>query len=102
IDTFKRALAKKVKIIWGTDAVAGAHGRNTQDIVYRVNEGGQKPMDAIISATSLAAQSIRMDDKIGSIAPGMEADIVALDGDRLTDITASPRGVSRIKGGKCT
>jgi imidazolonepropionase-like amidohydrolase len=100
IDTFKRALAKKVKIIWGTDSVAGAHGRNTQDIVYRVNDGGQKPMDAIISATSLAAQSLQLDDKIGSIAPGMEADLVALDGDPLTDITAVRRVVFVMKGGK--
>jgi imidazolonepropionase-like amidohydrolase len=100
IDTFKRAVAKKVKIIWGTDSVAGAHGRNTQDIVYRVNDGGQKPMDAIISATSLAAQSLQLDDKIGSIAPGMEADLVALDGDPLTDITAVRRVVFVMKGGK--
>ena len=100
IDTFKRALAKKVKIVWGTDAVAGAHGRNTQDIVYRVTEGGQKPMDALVSATSVSAQSLRMEDKIGSIAAGLEADIVALDGDPLTDITAIRRVAFVMKGGK--
>src|SRR5262245_527980 len=100
IDTFKRALGKKVKIIWGTDSVAGAHGRNTQDIVYRVSDGGQRPMDAIIAATSLAAQSLQLDDKIGSIVPGMEADLVALDGDPLTDITAVRRVVFVMKGGK--
>jgi len=100
IDTFKRAQAKHIKIIWGTDAVAGAHGRNTQDIVYRVTEGGQKPMDAIISATSLAAQSLELDKKIGTIAPGMEADIVALEGDPLSDVTAVRRVAFVMKGGK--
>ena len=55
---FKRALAAKVKMPMGTDAVAGAHGQNAREIVTRVSEGGQNPMDAIISATSLAAESM--------------------------------------------
>ena len=68
-DTFKRALAKKVKMIFGTDGGAGAHGRNFEELVYRVSDGGQPPMDAIVSATSLSAESLRMQDRIGSIAP---------------------------------
>jgi imidazolonepropionase-like amidohydrolase len=99
-DTFKRALAKKVKMIFGTDGGAGAHGRNAEEIVYRVRDGGQPPMDAIVSATSLSAESLRMQDQIGSIAPGMEADIIATDGNPLQDITAVRRVAFVMKGGK--
>jgi imidazolonepropionase-like amidohydrolase len=99
-DVFKRAMARKVKMVFGTDAVAGAHGRNAEEFIYRVRDGGQAPMDAIISATSLAAQSIGLADRIGSIAPGMEADLVATDGDPRQDITAVRRVVFVMKGGK--
>src|SRR5262245_52044073 len=99
-DTFKRALAKKVKMIFGTDGGAGAHGRNFEELVYRVRDGGQPPMDAIVSATSLSAESLRMQDRIGSIARGMEADIIATDGNPLDDITAVRRVVFVMKAGK--
>ena len=99
-DTFKRALAKKVKMIFGTDGSAGAHGRNFEELVYRVRDGGQPPMDAIVSATSLSAESLRMQDRIGSIAAGMEADIIATDGNPLDDITSVRRVVFVMKGGK--
>ena len=59
-DTFKRALAKGVKIVQGTDAVAGSHGRLFEEMIYRVRDGGQKPMDAIVAATSTAAESLNM------------------------------------------
>jgi len=97
---FKRALASKVKMPMGTDAVAGAHGQNAREIVVRVNDGGQPAMAAIIGATSLAAQSMGLEKTTGSIAPGLEADIVALDGDPLQDITAVRRVVFVMKGGK--
>ena len=61
----------------GTDAVAGAHGHNADELVERVRQGGQKPMDAIISATSLAARSMRLDKTIGTLAAGYDADLVA-------------------------
>jgi imidazolonepropionase-like amidohydrolase len=99
-DTFKRALAKGVKIVQGTDAVAGAHGRMFEEMIYRVRDGGQKPMDAIIAATSMAAESLGMKNQIGTIAPGMQADIVATDGNPLDDITALRRVVFVMKGGK--
>jgi imidazolonepropionase-like amidohydrolase len=98
-DVFRRAMAKKVKIVLGTDAVAGAHGRNAEEFIYRVRDGGQKPMDAIVSGTSLAAASIELGDQIGAIAPGMEADLVAVDGNPLDDITAVRRVVFVMKGG---
>lgn len=89
LEGFKRALATPgLKIVWGTDAVAGAHGRNVEDLVCRVNEGGQKPVAAIISATSLNAEALGLGDQIGAIAPGLEADIIAVSGDPTKDITA--------------
>ena len=98
---FKTALSiKNLKIVFGTDAVAGAHGRNIEELIYRVQKGGQDPAAAIIAMTSLAAQSLNMGDKIGSIAPGMEADIVAVQGNPLQDITALRRVVFVMKGGK--
>jgi imidazolonepropionase-like amidohydrolase len=85
----KKAVATpNLKMVLGTDAVAGAHGHNADEIVERVRQGNQKPMDAIASATSLAAKSMRLDKTIGTLAAGYEADLVGLDGDPLTDITA--------------
>ncbi len=89
-----------LKMVFGTDAVAGSHGRNFQELVYRVQKGGQHPMQAILSATSLAAESLGLADRIGSIAPGYEADLIALDGDPLRDITALERVAFVMKGGK--
>lgn len=101
VEMFKRAVkVPKLKIVFGTDAVAGAHGRNVEEAIVRVRDGGQKPMDAIISMTSLAAQSLLLQDRIGSIAPGLEADLVAVDGDPLTDITALRRVRFVMKQGK--
>ena len=100
IDTFKRSLTRKVKIIFGTDVGAGGLGRNFEEFIYRVRDGGQSPMEAIVSATSRAAESIRMQDKIGTLAPGMEADIIAVDGNPLDDITAVRRVVFVMKSGK--
>ena len=101
LDTFKKALKHPgLKIIYGTDAVAGAHGRNYEEYIVRVRDGGQKPMDALISATSLSAQSLNLADQIGSIAPGMQADVVAFDGNPLDDVTASRRTVFVMKAGQ--
>ncbi len=99
--TFKEALKHPgLKIIYGTDAVAGAHGRNYEEYIVRVRDGGQNPMDALISATSLSAQSLNLGDQIGSLAPGMQADIVAFDGNPLQDLTAARRAVFVMKGGE--
>ncbi len=86
-------------IVNGTDAVAGAHGHNADELVERVREG-MKPMDAIVSATSLSARSMRLEKTIGTLAPGFDADIVALDGDPIADITAVTRVAFVMKGGK--
>ena len=98
---FKRALRTPgLKVIFGTDAVAGAHGRNAEELVCRVQAGGQSPMAAITSATSLTAESMRLGDQIGAIAPGMQADIIAVAGDPSTDITALRRVMFVMKGGR--
>jgi imidazolonepropionase-like amidohydrolase len=97
----KRAVATpKLKLVFGTDAVAGAHGHNVEELIVRVQEGRQKPMDALISGTSAAAASLGMGDRIGSIAPGLEADLIAVDGDPSQDITALRRVVFVMRGGK--
>jgi imidazolonepropionase-like amidohydrolase len=97
---FKRALAAKVKMPMGTDAVAGAHGQNARELLVRVTEGGQKPMDAIVSATSLAAESMGLGRELGTLATGMAADLVAVQGDPLQDITALRRVSFVMRGGK--
>jgi imidazolonepropionase-like amidohydrolase len=88
-----------LKIVYGTDAVAGAHGRNAEDFIHRVRDAGVKPMDAMVSANSLGAHALGMADQIGSLAPGLQADIIALDGDPLKDITSVRRVVFVMKGG---
>jgi imidazolonepropionase-like amidohydrolase len=89
-----------LKIVFGTDAVAGAHGRNYQELVYRSQQGGQAPMDTVVSATSLAAESLGLAGEIGTIAPGLTADIIGTDGDPSRDITALGRVRFVMKAGK--
>jgi imidazolonepropionase-like amidohydrolase len=101
LDTFKKALKHKdLKIVFGTDATAGAHGHNYEEFIVRVRDGGMDPMAAILSATSTSAASINMGDQIGKIAPGMQADIIAIDGNPLQDINSVRRVVFVMKGGK--
>jgi imidazolonepropionase-like amidohydrolase len=88
-----------LKIVFGTDAVAGAHGRNAEEFVDRVRDCGVDPMAAMVSANSLGAQALGMTEQIGSIATGLQADIIALNGDPLKDITAVRRVVFVMKGG---
>jgi len=99
-DVLRRARKAHVKVVLGTDAVAGAHGRNAEEFIYRVQAGGDSPMDALLSGTSVAAESLGMADRIGSLAEGKEADIVAVDGNPLDDITAVRRVVFVMKHGK--
>ncbi|HZS48974.1 MAG TPA: amidohydrolase family protein [Blastocatellia bacterium] len=88
-----------LKIVFGTDAVAGSHGRNAEEFIDRVRDGGMDPMAAMVSANYIGAEAMGLADQIGSIAPGLQADIIALDGDPLKDITAVRRVVFVMKGG---
>ena len=89
-----------LKLVMGSDAVAGAHGRNADELVERVRQGRQRPMDAIVSATSLAAESLKLDKTIGRLAPGYQADIIAVEGDPTTDIAALTRVTFVMRDGK--
>jgi imidazolonepropionase-like amidohydrolase len=101
LDMYQRAMEhQKLRLLMGTDATAGAHGRNAEEIIYRIEKAGQKPMDAIAGATSLAAESLGLQDKVGTIAPGMEADLIAVEGNPLSDATALRRVAFVMKGGK--
>jgi imidazolonepropionase-like amidohydrolase len=88
-----------LKIVFGTDALAGSHGRNAEEFIDRVRDGGQDPMQSMMSANSVGAEAMGLAGQIGSIAPGLQADIIALDGDPLKDITAVRRVAFVMKGG---
>lgn len=99
-EMWKHALRTKgLKTVFGTDAVAGAHGRNAEEFIYRV-QAGEDAMQAMVDANSRAAESLNMEREIGAIVPGLQADIIAVDGDPLKDITAVRRVVFVMKGGK--
>jgi imidazolonepropionase-like amidohydrolase len=80
-----------LKIVFGTDAVAGSHGYNAEEFIDRVRDGGVSPLAAMISANSLGAQALGLGQQIGTIGEGFQADIIALEGNPLTDITAVRR-----------
>jgi imidazolonepropionase-like amidohydrolase len=100
IDVFQRALRTPgLRIVYGTDATAGAHGHNGEELIYRVQDGGQSPMDALVCATSVTAESLGMGGQIGTIAAGYDADIIAVNGDPVKDITAVRNVTFVMKGG---
>lgn len=92
IATIRNALKTRgLKVVFGTDAVAGAHGRNAEELVCRVQRGGQSVSDALVSATSLAAESMKLGDSLGTIRSGMLADLIAVPGDVRRDVTRLQR-----------
>jgi len=98
---FKRALATPgLAVIFGTDAVAGAHGRNVEELIYRVQAGGQQPMAALVSATSLSAEALGLARETGALAPGLAADIIAVEGDPTQDIATLRRVLFVMRGGR--
>ncbi len=101
LGVYRKALGvPSLKIAYGTDAVAGAHGREAEDMVCLVKEVGADPMRVITEATSVNAESLGLGDRIGAIAPGMEADLVAVAGNPLQDITAVRDVRFVMKGGR--
>ncbi len=98
---FEKAIrTPKLRVVFGTDAVAGAHGRNAEELIYRVQAGGQRAMDAIVSATSLSAAALGLGGETGAVERGLSADLIAVDGDPSQDITALRRVVFVMRAGR--
>lgn len=86
METFARARNAGVRIAFGTDAGVFPHGQNAAEFGYMV-EAGMPPMEAIRSATVEAARLLRVENDLGSVEPGKLADIIAVPGDPLSDIS---------------
>lgn len=96
---FARAYKGGVKVAFGTDSGVSPHGQNAREFGYMV-EAGMRPMEAILSATKHAADLLGAPDRLGSIQAGRFADIVAVAGDPLKDITELQRVTFVMKGGQ--
>lgn len=97
---FRRAVELGVTIGYGTDAGVYPHGQNGKQFAYMVQHG-MTPMQAIKSATSVAARIIGAEADIGTIAPGRYADLLGIDGDPLTDISILERPpLTVLQGGR--
>ena len=98
-DTFAEAYARGVKIAFGTDAGVFPHGDSAKEFAYMV-EAGMKPMEAIKAATMTAAELLKVEDQFGSLEPGKMADIVAVEGDPISDINSMQKVTFVMKDGK--
>jgi imidazolonepropionase-like amidohydrolase len=83
----RMAIEKGVKVAMGTDAGIGLHGANAEELTHMVDLGGMSPMQAIVAATKTAAECNRMGDEVGTLKPGMLADLLVVEGDPLSDIS---------------
>ena len=100
LGVMRMALATpRLVVAYGTDAVAGADGRNAEDLVCRVSEAGEDPVHALAAATSVNAAALGLGDRIGVLAPGYAADIIAVDGDPTRDIAMVRRVKFVMQGG---
>lgn len=97
-ENFQRAVRAGVKIAFGTDAGVYPHGWNAKQFAHAVR-WGLTPIEAIQAATGNAAALLGWSDKVGAIAPGLYADMIAVDGDPLKDITELERVRFVMKGG---
>lgn len=95
---FRRALAAGLPIGFATDAAVIPHGENAKEFSERVKLG-ESPMAAVVAATSLNAEIMGWQDRVGSLATGKLADIIAVPGDPLRDITMLERVGFVMKGG---
>lgn len=93
------AIRSGVKIAFGTDTGVSKHGLNAQEFALMV-EAGMTPMQAIVAATTNAAELLGRTDTVGRIAPGMPADIIAVGGDPLNDVSRLEHVDFVMKGGK--
>jgi imidazolonepropionase-like amidohydrolase len=95
---FQLAVTSGIPIGFATDAAVVPHGQNARELAYRVR-AGQAPMDAIVSATRIAAEIMGWADRVGTVEPKKFADLIAVNGDPLRDITELERVTWVIKGG---
>ena len=98
VEGFRKAVAAGVRIAMGSDASALPHGQNAKEIVWMARHG-MTPLEAIRAATVNAAELLGWSDRIGSIAPGKYADIIAVRGNPLQDVTTLERVAWVMKGG---
>lgn len=98
-ESLKKAFPRGVRIAFGTDAGVSKHGRNADEFELLVKYG-LTPMDAIKAATINAADLLGLSDIIGSLEAGKQADLIAVDGDPLSDVTVLKRVSFVMKGGK--
>jgi imidazolonepropionase-like amidohydrolase len=99
-ETVGRAIKFHVKIAMGSDAVFTGFGENTDELAYLV-KAGMTPGEALDSATGVGAELLGKSDELGHVAPGAFADLVAVDGDPLSDIEVAIHHVKWVmKGGK--
>jgi imidazolonepropionase-like amidohydrolase len=99
-DVLKRARTRGVRVVLGTDAVAGSHGRYYEEFIYRVKDGGGQT-DGRDHERNVGRGRFAGDgEKLGSVGKGFEADLVAVVGDPLKDITAMRKVAFVMKGGK--
>ena len=94
-----RASTAGVTIALGTDAGVGKHGTNAHEFALMTKWGGMTPMQSIVAGTSSGAKLLGWDEHVGSLAPGKLADIVAVPGDPLKDITVLEKAIFVMKGG---
>ncbi len=102
VKSLELAMAAGVRVVTGTDEGGWAHGNNAHEISLLVG-AGMTPMEAIVAATGHAAQCLGLEDEIGCVAKGMQADLILVDGDPLEDVTLleEGRGVRFVmKGGE--
>jgi imidazolonepropionase-like amidohydrolase len=85
-DSLERAVPGGVRIAFGTDAGVSMHGRNADEFELMVQHG-MTPMSAIQAATVNAADLLGLGEELGTLEPGRRADIIAVDGDPLSDVT---------------
>jgi imidazolonepropionase-like amidohydrolase len=92
VETFRKAHAAGVKIAFGTDTGVSPHGENAREFSLMVR-GGMSPSECIVAATVNAAACCGIEDEVGSLRPGMSADVIAVAGDPLKDVTQLERVV---------
>ena len=93
------AIANKVPVAFGTDAGVIPHGTNAREFTLLVEWGGMTPMQALVAGTQSAAKLLGWDNRVGTLAAGRLADIVAVPGNPLQDISATERVTFVMKDG---